>query len=79
LAIATISAKDASLLALIAERPERDSRVTDRIFYKLGSKAQQIAEALKNGPEGASGQAAETARGLHDWVKANRAGRKRRK
>ena len=76
----TISAKDASILALLAERPARNSRVTDRLFYRLGPDAQQIAEALKSGPAGAPESVAETtARGLHDWVKTNRTGRRRRK
>jgi hypothetical protein len=75
----TISAKDASILALLAERPSRNSAVTDRVFYTLGSEAQQIAEALKSGPTGASEKAAETAQGLHDWVKTNRSGRRRRR
>jgi hypothetical protein len=75
----TISPKDASLLALLAERPLRDSAVTDRVFYSLGSEAQKIADALRNGPSGVSENAAQAAQGLHDWVKTNRTGRKRRK
>lgn len=73
-----ISTRDASLLALLAERPKRNSAVTKRAFFALGSEAQRIADALR-GRQGVSEGAEQTAEGLHDWVKANKAARRRRK
>jgi len=73
-----ISPRDASLLALLAERPKRNSAITKRAFFALGSEAQRIADALR-GRRGVSERAEQTAEGLHDWVKTNKVARKRRK
>lgn len=74
----TISPRDASILALLAERPKRTSATSKRAFYVLGSEAQRIADSL-GGRQGVSEKADRTARGLHDWVKANKVRGKRRK
>jgi hypothetical protein len=73
-----ISAKDASLLALLAERPRRKSEFAEKAFYKLGPDAQHIAEALSGTRHGVPKAAVETAKELHRWVKSNRKSRKRR-
>jgi hypothetical protein len=76
--VTAISPKDASLLALLAERPKRNSAIAKRAFLALGSEAQRIADALR-GRRGVSEKADQTAEGLHDWVKTNKVVRKRRK
>ena len=73
-----ISPRDASLLALLAERPDRNSSVTREAYSNLGPDAQKVADALRGDPP-ASDEAAETAEGLHEWVKTNRVGVKRKK
>jgi hypothetical protein len=75
----SISPQEASLLALLAERPARNSGVTRRAFSKLGDKAKEVANALRDGGHGVNDEASQTAQGLHDWVKTNRAVTKRRK
>jgi hypothetical protein len=76
--MATISPRDASFLALLAENPEGNSTVIKDAFFTLGSEAQRVAEALR-GRQDVPEKAAQTAQGLRDWVKANKTTKIRRK
>jgi hypothetical protein len=67
-----ISARDASLLALLAERPRSKSGMSTRIMRKLAEPAREIATALRSGNHQVSREAAETARGVDTWVKTNK-------
>jgi hypothetical protein len=73
-----ISPRDASYLALLAEKPEGNSAVIKRAFFTLGSDAQQIAKALL-GRQDVPEKARQTADGLREWVKANKTPKIRRR
>lgn len=74
----TISPKDASLLALLAERPASKSSLRRQILNRLDSEGLTIATEMgKKGllPATATDdqtKAAATARGLVNWAKSNK-------
>jgi hypothetical protein len=76
--MAAISGRDASLLALLAEKPKTSSPVIKHAFFTLGPEAQEIAKALR-GRQDVRERAIRTAKGLRDWVKSNKTTKIRRK
>jgi hypothetical protein len=74
----TISPRDASLLALLAEKPGSKSAVRRRVLRKLNPEAFSIAveigkkSLLPRSGSNLQSKASETARGLENWATTNK-------
>jgi hypothetical protein len=76
--MAQISARDASFLALLAEKPKGNSDLIKDALFTLGSEAQKVADALR-GRQDVPEKTRQTAEGLREWAKASRPSNIRRK
>jgi hypothetical protein len=79
----TISARDASLLALLAETPKSSTTVRRKLLKKLDREALNVALEIGNKrplaqTPSVANDATATARGIERWAKTNKRSRARR-
>jgi hypothetical protein len=74
----TISPKDASLLALLAEKSGVSSATRRRLLGELEPEALNIAIQMGRGDSEEDSKAATTARGLEKWAETNKRPRRGR-